>query len=171
MPTIIRQSPEAPAADPENLPGDGASLGPLPGYIGFNLRQAQVASFRHLERTAAAAGLTPGQFSLLTFLDENAGVSQKTVSQRFGVDTSTLSTALDALARRGLVRRARSAADRRAYALSLTAAGRSALADMRKKIEAQEALMLSALSERERDQLLDMLARLCAVLTDGAEQV
>ena len=140
------------------------SLGPLPDYVGFNLRRAQVASFRHLDRTAAALNLTPGQFSLLTFLEANPGVSQKAVSQEFGVDTSTLTPVLDGLAARRLIRRVRAAHDRRSYALSLTASGGRLLADMRARIEAQEDEMAAALAPGERDRLLDMLRRICARL-------
>ena len=144
------------------------SLGPLPGYIGFNLRRAQMASFRHLDRTAGALNLTPGQFSLLTFLEANPGVSQKTVSQEFGVDTSTLTPVLDALTKRRLIRRARAAHDKRTYALSLTPSGQRLLDDMRGRIEAQEREMAAALAPGERAQLLDMLKRICGRLENAA---
>jgi DNA-binding MarR family transcriptional regulator len=137
------------------------SLGPLPGYVGFNLRRAQVASFRHLERTAGSLNLTPGQFSLLTFLEANPGVSQKTVSQEFGVDTSTLTPVLDGLANRRLIRRGRADHDRRTYALSLTPSGARLLDQMRGRIEAQEMEMAAALSPSERENLLNMLERIC----------
>lgn len=145
----------------------GAGLGPLPGYIGFNLRRAQMASFRHLDRTAGDLGLSPGQFSLLTFLDANPGVSQKILSQEFGVDTSTLSPVLDGLAGRGLVDRLRAPHDKRTYALHLTAAGRSLLTEMRARIEAQEAAMEAALAPGERASLLDMLQRIAHALDTG----
>lgn len=144
------------------------SLGPLPSYVGFNLRRAQMASFRHLERTAGALNLTPGQFSLLTFLEANPGVSQKTVSQEFGVDTSTLTPVLDSLSTRRLIRRARASHDRRSYALSLTPSGERLLEEMRARIDAQEAEMAAALAPGERDLLLDMLQRVCIRL-EGAD--
>ncbi len=150
-----------PAAKPAPTTSSTPSLGPLPGYVGFNLRRAQMASFRHLERTASSLNLTPGQFSLLTFLKANPGVSQKTVSQEFGVDTSTLTPALDSLASRRLIRRARAAHDRRSYALSLTPSGTRLLSQMRGRIEAQEEEMAAALTSGERETLLSMLERIC----------
>ncbi len=149
------QQAEQPAAN------GAPSLGPLPGYVGFNLRRAQVASFRHLERTAGSLNLTPGQFSLLTFLEANPGVSQKTVSQELGVDTSTLTPVLDGLANRQLIRRGRADHDRRTYALSLTPSGTRLLNRMRARIEAQETEMAAALSPGEREDLLNMLERIC----------
>jgi len=143
---------------------DRTDLGPLPGYVGYNLRRAQIASFKHLDRIAGALELSPGQFSLLTFLDRNPGVSQKAISQAFGVDTSTLSPVLAALSARGLVRRRRAPHDRRNYAIALTPEGERCLADMREHIEAQEALMGAALDAGERSQLLKMLGKIAAVL-------
>jgi DNA-binding MarR family transcriptional regulator len=148
--------------------GDEASrtsdLGPLPGYVGYNLRRAQIASFKHLDRIAGALELSPGQFSLLTFLDRNPGVSQKTISQAFGVDTSTLSPVLAALSARGLVQRRRASHDRRNYAIALTADGKRLLAEMRAHIETQEAVMADALDPGERVRLLRMLEKVAAAL-------
>ncbi|HUT49388.1 MAG TPA: MarR family winged helix-turn-helix transcriptional regulator [Alphaproteobacteria bacterium] len=142
-------------------------LGPLPDYVGYNLRRAQVASFKHLDRIAGALELSPGQFSLLVFLKANPGVSQKSVSHAFGVDTSTLSPVLAMLSARGLVHRKRASHDRRNYAISLTADGRRHLADMRAHIEAQEALMGDALDPGEREMLLRMLRKVAAALEPG----
>jgi DNA-binding MarR family transcriptional regulator len=143
---------------------DRSDLGPLPGYLGYNLRRAQIASFKHLDRIAGALELSPGQFSLLTFLDRNPGVSQKAISQAFGVDTSTLSPVLAALSARGLVRRRRAPHDRRNYAIALTSEGERHLAAMRAHIEAQEAIMGAALDAGERARLLDMLGKIAAAL-------
>ncbi|MDH3233367.1 MAG: MarR family winged helix-turn-helix transcriptional regulator [Alphaproteobacteria bacterium] len=158
------------SAEVTELSGQSAQphdLGPLPGYIGYNLRRAQVASFKHLDRTAGALELSPGQFSLLVFLNANPGVSQKSVSQAFGVDTSTLSPVLAMLSARGLVRRRRASHDRRNYAISLTAEGQRHLAGMRTLIEAQEALMSAALDPGERELLLAMLRKVAAALERG----
>lgn len=144
--------------------GDEVDFGALPGYVGFNLRQAQTASFRHLGRVSRDLDLTPGQFSLLMLLESNPGASQKSISRAVGVDTSTLSPVLDALARRGLLVRRRVARDRRTYALSLAPAGRRALAAMRAHIESQERLMSGALGPGESARFLDMLKRVTAAL-------
>lgn len=143
-------------------------LGPLPGYVGYVMRRAQSASFRHLERSAAALGLTPGRFSQLAAIDANPGINQRGLAAIFGLDKSTLSPAIDALARRGLVRRARAHADGRAWSLTLTAAGRQALARMRAKVEAQERVIAGALAPAARRRLVAALRRIERVL-DAAE--
>ena len=146
-------------------PGNGEiALGLLPTYLGYNLRRAQAASFRHLDRLARHLNLTPGQFSLLSVLAGNPGISQKTVSAVTGVDTSTMSPALESLARRGLINRARAAHDRRSYALSLSPAGEDLLAAMRRQVERQERVMAQALEPGEHERLLAMLKRIAAAL-------
>ncbi len=145
------------------------ALGPLPGYVGYVLRRAQSASFRHLERSAADLALTPGQFSQLAAIEANPGINQRRLAALFGLDKSTLSPAIDALAARGLVQRTRAADDGRAWSLSLTPQGRQLLARLRAKVEAQERIIAAALSPVERRRLMDALRRIEAAL-DAAEQ-
>lgn len=152
--------------------GTGSGMGDfgaLPCYIGYNLRRAQAASFRHLDPAVQAHGLSPGQFSLMMFLHANPGQSQSQIARTFGLDKSTLSPVLEALAQRQLLARARCAHDRRAYAVTLTAAGTRLMQAMQQQIEAQERLMESALHPGERAQLLDMLQRITGVLSTTPE--
>ena len=149
----------------DQTPSNGeVALGLLPSYVGYNLRRAQAASFRQLDILAEDLNLTPGQFSLLSLLAVNPGISQKALSTVTGVDTSTMSPALDALARRGLINRARAEHDRRSYSLSLSPAGKALLAAMRNRIEEQERIMAEALEPGERERLLAMLKRITAAL-------
>jgi DNA-binding MarR family transcriptional regulator len=144
--------------------GAALRLEPLTGYVGYAMRRAQAASFRHLERTAGRLGLTPGQFSLLSVLAANPGVNQGRLAAVFDLDKSTLSPAIHALTRRGLVRRVRSRADGRAWSLQLTASGARLLARMRDRVEAQEQLIAGALRASERARLLHALGRITAAL-------
>ena len=143
---------------------DRPSLGPLPGYLGYNLRRAQAASFRHLDTVADGIDLSPGQFSLLIFLEANPDASQTAIARVFGIDKSTLSPVLDGFARRGLITRTRADHDRRTNSIRLTADGGALLARMRALVETQEALMAAVLERGERARLLDMLARITQAL-------
>jgi DNA-binding MarR family transcriptional regulator len=142
------------------LAATGPAPGPLADYVGYAMRRAQSASFRHLERCAGALALTPGQFSLLVAIDASPGVNQRDLARLFGLDKSTLSPAIDALARRGLVLRSRAQEDGRARALALTPAGRQTLSRMRAKVEAQERIIAGALEPGERRRLMAALARI-----------
>ncbi len=56
------------------------NFGPLPHYLGYQIRQAQAAVFRDLMASIADLKVTPGEYGLLTMLDVNPGISQ--VSRR-----------------------------------------------------------------------------------------
>ena len=150
-------------AKPTEEPGT-ISFGPLPGYLGYQIRQAQAAVFRNLMASIADLEVTPGEYSLLTMLDENPGISQVDLVAVYHLDKSTLSLAVGRLVKRGLVRRTRSRDDERYYALWLEQPGRALLQRVRARVEAQERTMDAELRRGERKLLLDMLERVTRAL-------
>ena len=146
--------------------GGAASLdfGRLPGYIGYRVRLAQSAIFRHLARPANAPGVTPGEFSLMTVVGRNRGINSATLARTYGLDKATLSLTLKRLTQAGLIRTARREDDRRHLALTLTPAGRAALRRATRRIERQERLMGSVLAPGERERLLELLDRVAVSL-------
>src|SRR3972149_7521341 len=81
------------AAVKNNGPGQALAevdFGKLPGYIGYQVRQAQSAVFRDLSRTLREAGVTPGEFSLLTLLRANPGINSITLTRIYQLDKATL---------------------------------------------------------------------------------
>lgn len=109
---------------------ENIDFGPLEGWIGFQLRLAQTASFQAFSREAKDIDLSPGRFATLLLVGRNPGISQTALSRAVGNDKSTLTFALDSLMKRGFVRRTRLLTDRRAYSLSLTPAGERMLAKL-----------------------------------------
>ena len=71
-------------------------------------------------------GLSVPQCDVLTTLTEAEGISQQELAQRLYVTKGNISGLLDRLERAGLVERRSTAADRRQYAVYLTASGRAA---------------------------------------------
>ena len=135
-------------------------FGRLPGYIGYQVRQAQSAVFRDLSRTLREAGVTPGEFSLLTLLRANPGINSITLTRIYQLDKATLSLSIKGLATRGLISSTRSANDRRYYALELTREGHALLQAVTRRIERQERTMDAVLKPGERELLLDLLSRI-----------
>jgi len=93
----------------------------------------------HIQRAARAVGrryddalrpmrLTNGQFSLLMSLNRAEAPSIGSVAALLAMDRTTLTANLKPLERRGLVKVAVDAADRRSRLMSLTSAGRALLA-------------------------------------------
>jgi DNA-binding MarR family transcriptional regulator len=136
------------------------NFGPLLGYLGYQIRQAQAAIFRDLTAATTDLDLTPGEFGLLAMIDANPGISQIDLAAIHKLDKSTLSLAVTRLAKRGLIRRARSPDDDRANRLFLRKMGVGLLRGMRERIEVQERTMDAALRPGERELLLDALQRI-----------
>ena len=135
-------------------------FGRLPGYIGYQLRQAQSAAFRDLSRNLRQTGVTPGEFSLLTMVKANPGINSITLTRIYQLDKATLSLSIKGLAKRGLLSSTRHANDRRYYALGLTSEGRALLQGMTRRIERHERAMDFVLKPGERALLLDLLQRI-----------
>ena len=140
------------------------NFGPLPHYLGYQIRQAQAAVFRDLMTSIADLKVTPGEFGLLTMLDGNPGISQVDLAAVYKLDKSTLSLAVGRLVKRGLVRRTRNREDERYYALWLLQPGRLLLQRVRERVEAQERTMDAVLHRGERRHLLDTLQRISQAL-------
>jgi DNA-binding MarR family transcriptional regulator len=138
-------------------------FGPLLGYLGYQIRQAQAAIFRDLTAATADIDLTPGEYGLLSMIDANPGISQIDLAAIHRLDKSTLSLAVTRLAKRGLIRRAHCPDDDRANRLFLRQAGIHVLGRMREHIEAQEQAMDTVLRPGERALILDALQRICHV--------
>ena len=85
------------------------------------LRAARIILNRPVQGAIAGSGLTAPQVSVLKALVETEGLSLKALSARLGLAHSTVSSIVDRLERRGLVRRRTSAADRRFSCLNPTA--------------------------------------------------
>ncbi len=94
----------------------------------LHLQRAARAVARHFDDAFRPCGLTNGQFSLLMALNRHEPPTIGPVAALLAMDRTTLTAALKPLERRGLVEIAVDPADRRSRRLSLTEAGRAALA-------------------------------------------
>ena len=155
-----RRKPSTGRQSKRRVGRDGPSFGPLLGYLGYQIRQSQAAIFRDLAAATADLDVTPGEYGLLTMIDANPGISQIDLADIYKLDKSTLSLAVTRLAKRGLVRRARSPDDDRANCLFPRKAGVGLLRRMRERIEAQERTMDAVLRPGERELILDALQRI-----------
>ena len=124
--------------------GRRPDLGALKGHLGYFLRRAQVWIFQDFIRTLASVDIRPAQYSVLTVIGANPGLSQADVAELLGIERARLVRLLDRLERRGLTQRLPSPVDRRSHSLKLSAAGRTML----KRAEALAAIHEAHLRER-----------------------
>jgi len=93
--------------------------------IGYLIRHAHRAFVRSLTTGLLEHGISPPQWSALRELWKEDGYSQVELAQRIRVEKASLTSVLDHLENRGLIRRARSGKDRRRSNVYLTDTGRA----------------------------------------------
>jgi DNA-binding MarR family transcriptional regulator len=95
----------------------------------LHVQRAARALARRFDEALRPVGLTSGQFSLLMSLNRPMPATISSVSTLLAMDRTTLTANLKPLERRGLVKVAVDPDDRRSRQLTLTAKGRSLLAE------------------------------------------
>jgi DNA-binding MarR family transcriptional regulator len=111
-----------------------------------------------------ADGLSLSQYHLLLGLLDEPALSVGDLACRAGVSGPTATRALDGLARRGLIAREHSAADRRVVTVRLTPSGAQAVATKRADFLRRRAELYSELDPSEREQAQRLLVRLSELI-------
>jgi len=145
--------------DNEALNG-AAPIAALGDILGFHIRLAHGAVYRHFTETFTGLGLTQKQVSVLWLVAEKPGIAQIAVGGRLRMDRATTMTIVNRLQDRELMRRERSQDDGRKQALHVTAAGLAALDEAKACIAAHEAWLKSRFSSDEVKKLVEMLSRI-----------
>jgi len=144
-------------AGPAQLMGD-------PGFLLSRVGAAVRAGFKDV---LAGWGIRPQQYLILLILDARGAASQQELCTAARIDSGNMVELLDGLEALRYAQRARDPHDRRRYVVTITPAGRSALADMRRAIGEYNERVLSPLTGRERRQLAVTLGKLFATTAEG----
>ena len=115
---------------------------------------------RQFGERLAPLGLEPRHAGMLTRLAAHEGLSQQALGELTGLNPTRMVFLVDELEQRGLVERRRNTADRRSYALYLTAHGRDALRQVQAAGSRHQAEIGASLTQAERIQLASLLRRL-----------
>jgi DNA-binding MarR family transcriptional regulator len=124
---------------------------PTPG-VAFLLAQIGAAAAARFAAAIEPLGLTPPQAGLLRLLQSRGESSQQELAARLGTAPSRVVSYLDDLERRGILTR-EPGLDRRVNVVTLTAAGRTLLANLSSVARAHDATVTEALTASQRDQL------------------
>jgi DNA-binding MarR family transcriptional regulator len=135
---------------------------------GFLLRRAHQISAAVFENACAEVGLTQAQYGVLTVLHSAPDIDQSRLARALAFDKVTVLRVLRGLEDRGLITRAVSTENRRQMAVRLTAQGQRLLKKTEQPVRTAYQQLMAPLTQKESQQLIDLLQRLTNALQDEA---
>lgn len=143
-------------------PGSGTieDVGDLGDILGFHIRLAHGAVYRHFTETFSDLDLTQKQVSVLWLIADHPGIAQTDLSRLLRMDRATTMALINRLQARHLVRRGRSKGDRRKQTLFLEPAGEEILVRAKQAVHGHEAWLHSHFTPREVKRLIELLTRI-----------
>jgi DNA-binding MarR family transcriptional regulator len=142
-----------------HIEGD-EDIGDIRDILGFHIRLAYGAVYRHFMDTFAHLDLTQKQVSVMWLIDDHPGIAQTDLAHRMRMDRATTMAIINRLEARGYLTRTKSDTDGRKQALHLDPGGRDALATAKEAIGSHESWLKSRFTDREVEQLIEMLTRI-----------
>ena len=123
-------------------------------------------SSRYLARALRERGVPFETPQLPVFLraGERPGIPQEDIAALTGLDKATVARAAAVLAQQGLVLRTPDPADRRAYRLTLTAAGQALRPRVLEAVDGLHVVLYRGMGEEGRAQACRLLVQMCANL-------
>jgi DNA-binding MarR family transcriptional regulator len=135
--------------------------------VGFLMARASGLMVRITNTYLADHGLRVRHFSVLSYVCDRDGASQRQIAAYLGLDPSPVVALVDTLEAGGLVERLPHPGDRRARLVAPTPRGREMREQAKKEVAAARERFLERLAPEERDLLLALLQRLA--FTDAGD--
>ena len=161
-PAIATPDPAAAAspvsvAEAEVASVDRVDTGYLETLIGYNARRAALTVIGLFMERMAVYGLRPVDFSVLSVIAHNPGVTSRQLCACLGLQPPNLVIMLNQLGQRDLVLRQPHPHDGRALALSLTPQGQALMAQAEETAAQLEVEATAALTPAQRNTLRRLL--------------
>ncbi len=135
-------------------------IGAIRDIVGFHIRLAHGAAYRHFTESFSELDLTQKQVSVLWLVDDHPDIAQTDLAQRMRMDRATTMAIINRLEAKGFLVRGKSASDARKQTLNLTDAGRKMLVVAKDAIKQHELWLTSRFTEAEVKKLIEMLTRI-----------
>jgi DNA-binding MarR family transcriptional regulator len=132
----------------------------LEGLIGYNARRAALAVIEVFLQRMAPYGLRPVDFSVLSLVVHNPGITSRQLCASLGILPPNLVGMVNALQRRGLIVRLPHPRDGRAMGLHLTPAGHQLMLGAQETASRLETDAASKLSAAEVKTLIRLLQKI-----------
>ena len=137
-----------------------SDFGGLDGLVGFHIRLAGVAVYRHFSETFGDLGLTQKQVAVLWLLEDHPDLAQADIGRRLRMDRASVMAVVNRLQDHGFVKRSASTKDGRRQKLHLTEAGQAALVTARQHITEHELWLKERFTPAETAMLVELLRRI-----------
>ncbi len=135
-------------------------IGEIRNIVGFHIRLAHGAVYRHFTERFAHIDLTQKQVSVLWLVGDHPDIAQTDLAKRMRMDRATTMAIVNRLESRHYLVRGKSKSDGRKQTLNLTSAGRKALLTSKRAIQQHEQWLKSRFSKKETDKLIELLGRI-----------
>jgi len=136
------------------------NIGEIRNIVGFHIRLAHGAVYRHFTETFTDLDLTQKQVSVLWLVDDHPDIAQTDLAHRMRMDRATTMAIINRLEARDLLIRGKSETDGRKQTLNLTAAGQEMLRVAKQAILDHENWLKSRFSDKEVTKLIELLTRI-----------
>jgi DNA-binding MarR family transcriptional regulator len=147
--TMVKGNRTEPDAEPK-----------LRGSTAFLLAQVGAHAATQFGERLTSLRLNRPHAGILRLIGLSPGLSQQELGRRLAILPSQLVALLDELQQRGLIERRQDPADRRTYALHLTASGRNVTEQIGRIAREHDDAICAALNIDERQQLNRLLGRI-----------
>jgi DNA-binding MarR family transcriptional regulator len=150
-------TPKRQTATPKPVAVDVVDTSFLETLLGYNARRAALTIIAHFVQHFAASGLRPVEFSVLSLIHHNPGITSRQLCQTLGILAPNLVKLIAMLDARELIQRAPHPTDGRAQGLHLTQAGLAFIRHAEPSAVAREQELLRGLSPAKQKQLTCLL--------------
>lgn len=158
---MARTRTSQPDEGPENV-----EEGALRELVGYNVKRAYMVLHPVAQAALSDLGLRIMSFSCLSVIVRNPGIAPSVLAEQLKMERSNLVVVIDELETRELVSRTQSKTDRRRFALNATVRGRRLHDKATEAIRRNEERLLCGLSADEQAQLVALLQRIEAPITE-----
>jgi DNA-binding MarR family transcriptional regulator len=132
----------------------------LEGLMGYNARRAALTIIELFLERMAVYGLRPVDFSVLSVIAHNPGVTSRQLCACLGILPPNFVGMLTSLEKRELVQRQPHPSDKRAIALQLSSAGKKLMREAERTAQTLESDATVRLTEAERKTLIGLLQKI-----------
>jgi DNA-binding MarR family transcriptional regulator len=132
----------------------------LQGLMGYNASRVSLAIVTVFLERMAVYDLRPVNFSVLSLVKDNAGITSRQLCASLGIQPPNLVGMVNAFEKRGLVTRRPHPSDGRAMGLHITAAGETLMQKAERTAVELEAQVSARLTAAERRTLMRLLQKI-----------